>query len=72
MLLLFSQTFDQVISKSSYLSVFIIDDNTKVGPRYRQEYSFGNIGEYRCGNGRKQVEYRCHYVWKISNYCLSL
>ena len=38
MLLLFSQIFDQVISKSSYLSVFIIDDNTKVGPRYRQEY----------------------------------
>ncbi|RHM08201.1 hypothetical protein DWZ81_15105 [Parabacteroides merdae] len=33
-----------------YLSVFIIDDNTKVGPRYRQKYGLGNIGEDRCGN----------------------
>ena len=27
-----------------YLSVFFIDDNTKVEPHGRQEYAFGNIG----------------------------
>lgn len=32
------------------LPVFIINDNTKVGLRNRQEYVFGNIGEDRCGN----------------------
>lgn len=29
---------------------FIIDDSTKIRPRYRQEYRFGKIGEDRCRN----------------------
>ena len=27
------------------------NDNTKVGPRNRQKYGLGSIGEDRCGNG---------------------
>ena len=55
-----------------YLSVFIIDDNTKIGLRNRLEYGLGNIGEDRCGNRKEKVEYRCHYILNITNYCLSL
>ena len=47
----FLREFCQTLNWQQPPANLIIDDNTKVGPRNRQKYGLGSIGEDRCGNG---------------------